>query len=382
MTPKRTSAAERALSGAAPVGSADAAVRVVIVTLDNHLAGAVLRAQETLARTTPGVTLTLHAAADWAGDPEALARCTGDIARGDIVLATMLFMEDHIQAVLPALTARAPHCDAMIGAMSAGEIVKLTRMGPYRMDGSAKGPMAMLKKLRARAKPGATGGEKQMPCLRRLPSCCPSSRARPGCPRLLPHAAVLAGRFGRERRGHGPPSWWTATPTATAGRCAARSRRLCRLEYPEVGVYHPRLAGRMAASADALPATGDTVGTVGLLVLRSYVLAGDSAHYGRRHRRVRGQGDARRSRLRQRAGRAPGDRGAFHEGTVADHRRAGVAERVLARRAAPPTTTPRPAQAVLAKLDVPYVAAHPLEFQTFQQWSASGPGPASRSRRP
>jgi magnesium chelatase subunit H len=32
------------------------------------------------------------------------------------------------------------------------------------------------------------------------------------------------------------------------------------------------------------------------------------------------------------------------------------------------------AQAVLAKLDVPYVAAHPLEFQTFQQWSASEQG--------
>jgi magnesium chelatase subunit H len=109
-------------------------MRVVIVTLDNHLAGAVLNAQRELAKVAPGLTIALHAAADWGSDPVALAACIEDIGRGDIVLATMLFVEDHIQAVLPALTARAPHCDAMVGAMSASEIVKLTRMGPYRMD--------------------------------------------------------------------------------------------------------------------------------------------------------------------------------------------------------------------------------------------------------
>ena len=38
----------------------------------------------------------------------------------------MLFMEDHIQAVLPALKARAPHCDAIVGCLAAGEIIKLT----------------------------------------------------------------------------------------------------------------------------------------------------------------------------------------------------------------------------------------------------------------
>ena len=42
-----------------------------------------------------------------------------------IILATMLFMEDHIQAVLPALQARRDQCDAMIGCMSAGEVIRL-----------------------------------------------------------------------------------------------------------------------------------------------------------------------------------------------------------------------------------------------------------------
>ena len=48
----------------------------------------------------------MHAAAEWGDDPAALERCRADIAQGDIVVATMLFMEEHFRAVLPALQAR------------------------------------------------------------------------------------------------------------------------------------------------------------------------------------------------------------------------------------------------------------------------------------
>ncbi len=105
--PKRTSAAE-----AIPV-------RVVIVTMDSHLAGAADRARVELARKLPGLTLTVHAAAEWGHEAGSLDRCLADIASGDIVIATMLFMEDHFQPVLAALAARRDHCDAMVCAMSA-----------------------------------------------------------------------------------------------------------------------------------------------------------------------------------------------------------------------------------------------------------------------
>ena len=108
--------------------SAATAIRVVIITLDNHLSGAVQRAQARLARENPGVTIGFHAAADWEETPEKLEAARTDIARGDIVLMTMLFLEDHIRAVLPVLQARRDECDAMIGLMSAGDVVKLTRM--------------------------------------------------------------------------------------------------------------------------------------------------------------------------------------------------------------------------------------------------------------
>ena len=50
-----------------------APVNVVIVTLDKHLAPAAARAHEALRRDIPGINLSLHAASDWAENPDAQA---------------------------------------------------------------------------------------------------------------------------------------------------------------------------------------------------------------------------------------------------------------------------------------------------------------------
>ena len=81
-------------------------LRVVVVTMDSHLSGAAARARELLKRDYPGLELSVHAADEWGTDDAALARCNADIARGDIVIATMLFLDDHVRAVMPALVAR------------------------------------------------------------------------------------------------------------------------------------------------------------------------------------------------------------------------------------------------------------------------------------
>jgi len=86
------------------ISAADATpIRVVVVTMDSHLSGAVERAEATLRRELPGLRLAIHSADEWASDRAALARCHADIAAGDIIVTTMLFMEDHIKPVLPAL---------------------------------------------------------------------------------------------------------------------------------------------------------------------------------------------------------------------------------------------------------------------------------------
>ena len=77
MTPKHISAAD-----CTPV-------RVVIITLDNHLSSAAERAAGKLRRELPGLALSLHAAAEWGENESKLENCRQDIARaaeGEAVL--------------------------------------------------------------------------------------------------------------------------------------------------------------------------------------------------------------------------------------------------------------------------------------------------------
>jgi magnesium chelatase subunit H len=364
MMRNRTLRADPAPAGRVPM-------RVVIVTMDNHLSGAAARANSELARDT-GITVGYHAAADW-DNPAALDRCHADIARADIVIATMLFMEDHIQAVLPALEARRDQCDAIVGAMCAADVVRMTRLGAYRMDTPAKGPIALLKRLRGSSKPGSSAGASQMAMLRRLPKML----------RFIPGTAqdVRAYFLTLQYWLAGSDDNFTNMIRFLVDRYADGERRVYRgtlkaalpAEYPETGIYHPGLDGRTATSVDALPANRGGAGTVGVLVLRSYILAGDTGHYDGVIRALEAKGlkvipafasglDARPAidAFFMKDGRATID--------------AMISLTGFSLVGGPAYNDSNAAQDVLALLDRPYIAAHPLEFQTLQQWGQSSQG--------
>ena len=347
-------------------------VRVVIVTLDNHLSGAAERAAARFAAEGANITIGFHAAADWDRTPGALDRCIADIGRGDIVIATMLFLDDHIRAVLPALEARREDCAAMLGLMSGSEVVKLTRLGAYRMDAPAKGPLAMLKRLRGSSKSGSSGAG-QMKMLRRLPKML----------RFIPGTAQDVRAYFLTLQ------YWLAGSDdnvvnmirALVDRYADGERRALRgasraeppRDYPDVGVYHPKVAGRMAATAEALPPARGTQGTVGLLMLRSYLLGRDTGHYDGVIAALEAKGldvipafasglDSRPAieRFFMKDGRATVD--------------AVVSLTGFSLVGGPAYNDAAAAEATLAALDVPYVAAHPIEFQSLQQWGAGRQG--------
>jgi len=349
-------------------------VRVVVITLDNHLSGAFQRAQQQFDHAGTGVTIGFHAAADWDGKPETLDAARADIAQGDIILCTMLFLEDHIRAVLPALQARQDACDAMVGLMSAGEVVKLTRMGDYRMDKPATGMMALLKKLRGSGKPGANSGKGQMAMLRRLP-------------KLLKY---VPGTAQDVRAYFLTLQYWLAGSDdnvvdmirALIDRYAAGERAGLRgamkavppREYPEVGVYHPAMTPRMSASASSLPqGTGKSKGTVGLLMLRSYVLAKDARHYDGVIAAMEAQGLTVVPAFAGGLDGRPAIEGLFIKDgkTIVD---AVVNLTGFSLVGGPAYNDTAAAEAILAKLDRPYIAAHPVEFQTLQAWGANAQG--------
>jgi magnesium chelatase subunit H len=341
-------------------------LHVVIVTLDNHLAGAAERAAARFATEKAGITIGFHAAADWERNPGALDACVADIGRGDIVIATMLFLDDHIQAVLPALVSRRDHCAAMVGLMSGSEVVKLTRMGDYRMDKPAKGPLALLKKLRGSGKPGGSSGAGQMKMLRRLPKML---RFIPGTAQDV-RAYFLTLQYWLAGSDDNVVGMIRALANRYAGH---RQRAEPPHEYPEVGVYHPRMIGRMAERMDALPTAKGATGTVGLLMLRSYLLGRDTGHYDGAIAAMEAKGlrviPAFASGLDSR----PAIEAFFLKDGVPTVD-AIVSLTGFSLVGGPAYNDAEAAEAILAKLDVPYVAAHPIEFQSLQQWGASRQG--------
>ncbi|GAC1408222.1 MAG: magnesium chelatase subunit H [Novosphingobium sp.] len=355
-----------------PASSATS-VRVVIITLDNHLSGAVARAQEHFNRTYPGVTIDFHAAADWDEKPETLEAARADITRGDIILMTMLFLEDHIKAVLPQLTARRDACDAMIGLMSAADVVKLTRMGDYRMDKPASGLLSLIKKMRGTNKAGAASGKGQMAVLRRLPKLL---KFVPGTAQDV-RAYFLTMQY-----------WLAASDDnvfdmirALVDRYADGERRQLRgtmkavlpREYPEVGVYHPALAQRMAATMTELPRRRGARGTVGLLMLRSYVLAKDVAHYDGVIAALEARGlDVIPAFAGGLDGRPAIDALFMKDGVATVDAVVNLTGFSLV--GGPAYNDTAAAEEVLARLDRPYIAAHPLEFQTLQAWGTNRQG--------
>jgi magnesium chelatase subunit H len=348
-------------------------VRVVIVTLDTHLASVADRARETLMRQIPGLEFSIHAASEWEHDPEALQQCRSDIERGDIILASMLFLEDHFKAVLPWLTARRDHCDAMIGCMSAGDVIRLTRLGRFTMNGTPGGAIGLLKRLRGGTKHGASSGAKQMKMLRRLPQIL---RFIPGPAQdvrayFLTLQYWLAGseenvvnmvQFLIDRYADGPRRHLRGTlhPAAPA-------------EYPENGLYHPRISGRITDKIEKLPVPADCRGTVGILVMRSYVLAGNTAHYDG----VIGALEARGLRVIPTFATGLDSRPAVNKFFFTNGKPcidAFVSLNGFSLVGGPAYNDSHAAEEMLAALDVPHIAAHPLEFQSLAQWEAGDRG--------
>ena len=346
-------------------------IRVVVVTMDSHLSNAAMRAEAELRQELPGLEIVVHAADEWGADAEALAQCHADIGRGDIVVATMLFLDDHIRAVQPALAARRDHCDAMLCCMSGNEITRLTRLGRFDMSQQATGALAMLKRLRG-AKPGSKGtngvgsdGQAQMRMLKRLPKMM----------KFIPGTAQDVRTYFLALQ------YWLAGSDENMANLvrmlvgkyhdgAKRSLRPVQapVEYPDVGLYHPDVPGRITERLADLPVRG-LAGTVGVLMLRSYLISGNAAHYDGVITALEAKGlrviPAFASGLDSR----PAMTAYFmRDGVTAVD--AVVSLTGFSLVGGPAYNDSRAAEALLGQLDVPYISACPVEFQTLRQWDA------------
>jgi len=342
--------------------------RVVIVTLDSHAAGPAARVSERLVGEFPGLNVSVHAAAEWAENPTALEEARIAVRHGDIIVANLLFIEEHITAILPDLQARRDQCDAMIGVISAKEIVQLTRMGDLDMMKPATGAMKLLKKLRGTKEPSSNSGEKQMKLLRRLPKILKfiPGKAQDLRAWFLTMQYWLGGSDDNVEQMVRFLIGSYASDRAFKGAKAAAP-----IDYPEVGLYHPDLPGhRIVTDVADLPQPENPVATVGLLMMRSYVLASDTAHYDSVIREMQAAGLAVIPAF---AGGLD-NRPALAEYFTEDRIDALVSLTGFSLIGGPAYNDSAAAVEVLKGLDTPYIAAHALEFQTLGQWASSEGG--------
>lgn len=352
------------------------AMRVAIITMDTHLSSATERARYALKKKIPGLELSIHAASSWTVDSKALDSCIHDIETADILVVTMLFMEDHYKPVFDVLKARRNNCDAMVCAMSAGEIVGLTRMGGFDMGKPASGLIGLLKRLRGNKEKSQTGGAAQMRMLRRLPKIL---RFIPGNAQdVRVYFLTLQYWLGGSEENLYHMVMNLVNRYASGERAALKTKEKLvePLIYPDNGIYHPRLKGRMSESLSDLPklvSDKNSKGRVGLLLLRSYILAGNTLHYDSVIASLEAQGlqvlpifavglDARPAI----------DQFFYQNGkNIVD---AVVSLTGFSLVGGPAYNDAKAAEEVLASLDVPYIAAQPLEFQTLNEWGSSDRG--------
>ena len=405
-------------------------IRVTIVTLDKHLQRTVEKAEERLRPALPGLTLTIHAAGSWQDNPDGLERAKRDVENADIVIATMLFIDEHVSAILPTLEARREKCDAMVGFIAAGEVIKLTRLGKFEMGGQQSPAMRILKKLRGSSKKGQSDGAKQLKTLRRLPKIL---KYIPG-----PAQDVRAYFVGMQY-------WLAGSEDNVAGlvahlidRYADGPRASLRgavevpapVEYPDVGLYHPRFPTRIATDvakaravsgayepvlelpscgmgcANGGPCTGGargggkgcgagrrcgrgqaklTVtpqrvremakgGTVGLLIMRAYVLSGDTAHYDGMIEALEGEGLTVLTAFAAGLDNRPAMDAYFKDANGRATVDAVISLTGFSLVGGPAYNDTDAAAGVLSSLGVPYMVCQPLEFQSVEDWHKNAQG--------
>lgn len=376
--------------GAAGVGGVGTGVpfRFVIVTLDAHLAGAFEAAGAVLRREMPSLELSLHVQAEWENDPAAVERCRADIAQANLIACVQLFTEEMAAPILDAVKARRPEADAVFCALCTSELTKQTRLGRFDMSGgedrSPFSPISLLKKLRGSREDGKSSGERQMAALRRLPKLLkfipgPAQDVRAY---FLTIQYWLGGtdanlvnlvRYHVDRYASGPRAVYR-------GKLKVEAPEV----YPEVGVWHPDLPNRgLTEDERELPSfrKRDAIGTVGVLVGRSYLLAGNSRHYEAVVRAL----EARDLRVMPVFASALDARPAveryfgLRKDGQAWRRERPVIDALVnltgfSMVGGPAYNDAPAAQAVLKALDVPYLSLQTLEFQSVAEWKADPRG--------
>jgi magnesium chelatase subunit H len=142
-------------------------------------------------------------------------------------------------------------------------------------------------------------------------------------------------------------------------------------DYPETGLYHPRMTPRIGSDTAKLPRLEAPRGRVGVLVMRSYVLAGNGGHYDGVISALEAKGYETVPAFASGLDFRPAVEEYFLDSDGNATVDALVSLTGFSLVGGPAYNDSAAAEQILSQLDVPYIAAHPVEFQTMEQWDKS-----------
>ena len=342
----------------------------VIITLDSHAAGPAKRILPNLKDEFPNLSIKIHAAADWAENPKLLEKAKNDVASANMLIVNLLFLEEHINAILPSLMDRKSSCDALVGCVASREVVQLTQLGNLDMAKPSTGVMGLLKKLRGNKNNKASGGEKQMALLRRLPKIL---KFLPGKAQDL-RAYFLTMQYWL---GGSDENMESMVRFLINKYGKIESENLVEasepVQYADTGLYHPELKERITTDLKMLPRPQEVKGVVGLLLMRSYILSGDTKHYDAVIRALEEKGFFVIPAFAAGLDGRPAIESYFIEKDITQID-CLLSLTGFSLVGGPAYNDSSAAEDVLRKLDVNYIAAHALEFQSIEQWKSNEGG--------
>ena len=353
--------------------------QLVVLTMDNHLTSVITEIGNELSTKCPGLSLRIYAASDWASDENILDECKKSIKNARLIFVSMLFMEEHFKPILEDLKSKRDNLDALVCIMSSPEVTRLTKMGRLDMSKPASGVVSFLKRFRNKGKSGEEkkpAGEAQMRMLRSLPKIL---KYIPGTAQDL-RVFFLSLQYWLSGSKENIYSLFCMLllKYSKAKKSLEEFNDFYKppKEYPDIGIYHPRMRGKISNQLSKLPRVvpeKKKKGTVGLIVLRSYLLAGNTGHYDG----VIAAFESLDIQVIPCFSMGLDARPAIEKFLYSGEEKkidALVSLTGFSLVGGPAYNDSEAAKSILAKLNVPYLSASPLEFQSLDEWEKSSAG--------
>jgi magnesium chelatase subunit H len=322
--------------------------------------------------------------------PEAVEKLRADAADADIVFAVHQFADEQVTLIRSLLHEYAPRHQAVVCIMSAPSLVRETRLGRFAMARPSEeetpwySPLRMMRAVKGvfsshdakseeAGEPKGAGvpGRTMMTMLKNAGKIM---KYIPGKAQDI-HAYMQIIQFWLNCSAENLENLFLFLLTRYTEQYRGKFSPAAPIEYPEVGLFHPKFNQVIESLKEyhARVKPNPNAGTVGVLMLRSYLLSGNRAHYA-----------AVVSALEDRGlnvipayafgldGRPAVERYFLHHGRPTVD--AVVSLTGFSLVGGPAYNDADAAVKLLKKLDTPYYCAPSLEFQTTEEWERDPQG--------